>query len=168
MKTTLNLQNKIILLVLSSKWNISSNASVRKEIIHSLDDKHIMLFIGSKDVIDMRNCDINLGYITSRNELRELFSISDAFINLSHEDSLSIINLESQSCGTPAISFDITGLPETISPAGKSFPMTNIHELALCISNIKSKSEEIKMESRNFIKNNFDKDINTRLYLDLF
>ena len=167
LKTKLNIQNKIVLLVLSSKWNISSNSSARKEILSLLGDNHIMIFIGSKDVLDMRECDINMGYVSSRSRLRELFSLADAFINLSHEDSLSIINLESQSCGTPVLSFKVTGLPETISPAGKSFPLSNIHDLALYISNIKGKSDDTIMECRNFIIQNFNKDINYKLYLDL-
>ena len=57
---------------------------------------------------------INIGVIRDRQKMNELFAISSAFINTTLEDNFPTVNLESLSNGTPVITFNTGGSPETI------------------------------------------------------
>ena len=55
------------------------------------------------------------GYTKNRNELAQLYTMADVFVNVTREDSLSLINVEAQACGTPVVTFDQTGVSDTVS-----------------------------------------------------
>lgn len=46
------------------------------------------------------------GFVKSRTELAEYYSISDVFVNVTKVDSLPTVNIESIACGTPVITYD--------------------------------------------------------------
>lgn len=48
------------------------------------------------------------------NELAKIYSGSDLYINFSREETFGMTNYEAQACGTPVISYDNGGSPETI------------------------------------------------------
>ena len=45
------------------------------------------------------------GYTKNREELAQLYTMADCFANTTREDSLSLINVESQACGVPRYNF---------------------------------------------------------------
>ena len=47
-------------------------------------------------------------------ELAKLYSAADVFINPTYEDNYPTVNLESEACGTPVISYDTGGCRETL------------------------------------------------------
>lgn len=48
------------------------------------------------------------------NELAEIYTASDVFVNLTYEDTYPTVNLEARACGTPIITYNIGGCFETI------------------------------------------------------
>ena len=50
----------------------------------------------------------------SREELAEIYTAADMFLNLTYEDTYPTVNLEAQACGTPVITYDTGGCRETI------------------------------------------------------
>lgn len=54
------------------------------------------------------------GFTRNREELAELYSAADVFVNCSWEDTLSSLNIEAQACGTPVVTYDSTGSKETV------------------------------------------------------
>lgn len=64
------------------------------------------------------------GYITALQrtnnvqELVELYSVADLFFNPTYEDNLPTTNLEAIACGTPVLTYQTGGSPETVGDNG--------------------------------------------------
>ena len=50
----------------------------------------------------------------SQQELAEYYSMADTFVNLTYLDTFPTVNLEALACGTPVITYDTGGSPESI------------------------------------------------------
>ena len=62
-------------------------------------------------------------------QLAEIYSAADVFVNLTYEDTFPTVNLEAQACGTPVVSYDVCGCPETIRPGcGETVPCGSIRQ----------------------------------------
>ena len=46
-------------------------------------------------------------------ELAEIYSAADVFVNPTHQDTYPTVNLEARACGTPVITYDVGGSPES-------------------------------------------------------
>lgn len=51
------------------------------------------------------------------NELASLYSNADVFVNLTYEDNFPTTNLEAMACGTPVITYNTGGSPESLDVA---------------------------------------------------
>lgn len=47
-------------------------------------------------------------------QLAQIYSAADVFVNPTYEDTFPTVNLEAQACGTPVVSYDVCGCPETV------------------------------------------------------
>lgn len=59
---------------------------------------------------------IPIGLTSDQEELAEIYSAADVFVNPTREDNYPTVNLEAISCGTPVVTFDSGGSAETIPP----------------------------------------------------
>ena len=50
----------------------------------------------------------------NKNQLAAIYSSADVFFNPTMEDNYPTVNLESEACGTPVITYDTGGCAETI------------------------------------------------------
>ena len=57
-----------------------------------------------------------LGRTNSRRELAEIYTAADVYVNPTYEDNYPSTNLEAQACGTPVITYDAGGSPESVPP----------------------------------------------------
>ena len=70
-----------------------------------------------------------LGVQRTENAIRlaEIYSTADAFANPTYADTFPTVNLEAQACGTPVISYEVCGCPETIQPGcGETVPCGDV------------------------------------------
>lgn len=74
----------------------------------------------------------HIGWRGTARKLAELYAAGDAFILPSLEDNLPNVMLESISCGTPLIAFDVGGMPDVIQPekTGWLVPVGDFEQLA--------------------------------------
>lgn len=59
---------------------------------------------------------IGLGKTGSQRELAEIYTAADVFVNPTYEDNYPTTNLEAQACGTPVVTYDTGGSPESVPP----------------------------------------------------
>lgn len=71
-------------------------------------------------------------------ELAELYSLADVFVNPTYEDNFPTTNLEAMACGTPVITYNTGGSPEAVDfNTGIVVGKGDVEELAKSISVIK-------------------------------
>ena len=46
----------------------------------------------------------------------EIYTAADVFVNLTYEDNYPTVNLESQACGTPCLTYRTGGSVESVTP----------------------------------------------------
>ena len=82
----------------------------------------------------------------NQNELAELYSGASVFVNPTYQDNYPTTNLEAISCGTPVITYNTGGSPESLNKrTGIIVPKGSINKVAKCIN------ESINMKKRIFL-----------------
>jgi Glycosyltransferase len=77
------------------------------------------------------------------NQLADLYSAADVFVNPTWEDNYPTTNLEAQACGTPVITYRTGGASESIIPGtGFIIPQGDLDKLLSGILSIKEKGKE--------------------------
>ena len=101
----------------ASKWLQASNRKGLDTIVKSLkaDERLFLYGCTPRQMKAIQNEKITLIPFTPHKPvLATIYSMADLFINCTHMDTCSFINIESQACGTPVITFDNTGASETV------------------------------------------------------
>lgn len=112
------------------------------------------------------------GVLNTKNqeELAVLYSISDVFVNTTYEDTYPTVNLEAISCGTPVITYDTGGSPESITDqTGMVVPQGNITSLELAISKVRSTGKiSYEQACREYAIKHFSNRDKFRSYIELY
>ena len=101
----------------------------------------------------------------NRDELAEIYTTADVFINLSLEETFGLVVGEAMACGTPAIVYNSTACPEIVADGtgfvAKPYNIEEIHQLidktekdklsSLCISHI-NENYTVKKMTDAYIK----------------
>lgn len=167
----LGLENKYVILGPASKWLSKDNSQLLDKTVSALHDDEVLLLFGcNNDQLKLNLPHVILhGFTSNKCELAQLYSAADVFANCSHEDTLPTVNLEAQSCGTPVVVYDNTGMKETIKPGcGISVRTDDIQSFISAIADMKGRKKTSKDELHQWIQNNFDKSRNYFEYINLF
>lgn len=114
-----------------------------------------------------------LGYISSDSEISNAYSAADIFILPSLEDNLPNTLLESMSCGTAVIGFDVGGIPDVLinDVTGKLVPAKNIEKMAEAILDLvfdAEKREALSENCRKLISDKFALEVQAKNYVNLY
>ena len=167
----LGLENAYIILGPVSKWLSPINKPVLDYFSANMKRDEILLLFGANSADYKLPHNVKLyGYVSKREDLAALYSCADVFVNTSHEDSLSLINVEAQACGTPVVTFDSTGPKETVDGAiSQSIEVGNAKELYRAVSHIRDiQLDDAGTICRQFVNSLFDVNINYKKYIDLY
>lgn len=111
----LGLDDKYIILGPASKWLAPVNRVVLDYFSDNMQyDEVLLLFGATQQNISLPDNIRLYGYTKNRTELAQLYTMADVFVNCTREESLSLINVEAQACGTPVVTYDGTGVQETV------------------------------------------------------
>lgn len=167
----LNLDDKFVILAPSNKWFLDENREIFDYFALRLTSDMRILFIGNGcDESRLTDKMINCGFISSREEIRSIYSSVDVMINCTREESLSLLNVEVQACGTPVITFSNTGVKETVDDrCGFAVEDGNPKALWDSMIQIKKKGKNSFSEKCvKWVKQEFDKDKNYQEYIELY
>lgn len=111
-----NLRNKVVLLGVAHSWGKRKGIDIFMELAEMLDDTYQVLLVGlTKEQLDKLPSNIiGISRTQSQNELAEIYTMADYFINPSREESMGLVTIEALACGTPAIVSNFTAVPEVI------------------------------------------------------
>ena len=171
LRQRLNLADKFVVLGPASKWLQPINRETFEYFVKHLPEDCTLLLFGSNEKLDNLPDNVKLyGYTHNREELAELYSMADVMVNCSREDTLSSLNLEAQSCGTPVVTYDATGSEETVDGVcGFAVRTGDYKQLYESVLSVRAKSKKYFSEQcRGFIAENFEKKTNYQKYIKLY
>lgn len=111
-----NLQDKYIILGVASTWSTRKGLDIFIKLSKVLNSKFKIILIGlSKEQLNSIPSEI-LGFsrTESLQELAAIYTTADIYFNASKEEVMGLTTVEALACGTPAMVFDSTAIPEVI------------------------------------------------------
>lgn len=115
-KKQYGLRNKKIILGVASVWDKKKGLDTFMELSKVLDKNYQIVLIGLSNK-QIKRLPKNITGISRTENVQELvkwYSAADVFFNPTLEDNYPTVNLEAISCGTPVVSFNTGGSPETV------------------------------------------------------
>ena len=165
-----HIKGKIVLAV-AFYWDIRKGFNYLPEIAKKLGENYTIIVVGVNKN-QKRNLPKNIIAISKTNDIQqliELYSIADVFINPTLEDNFPTVNLEALACGTPVITFKTGGSIEAIDE--NCGCIVNQGDIKTLISKIKEICEKPKFEKINKCVNkakSYDKNRQLYKYIELY
>lgn len=116
LRERLGLDGKFVILGVANVWERRKGLSYFLKLAEELPEDMRIILIGLSKK-QMKGLPANVTGVvrtSSAKELAEYYSMADVFVNATLEDNFPTTNLEALSCGTPVITFDTGGSPESI------------------------------------------------------
>lgn len=135
-----NVQDKYIVLGVAVGWEGSKGLPDILKIRQQLPPQYLIVLVGASEKQARSFPEGILGIEKTANqvELAEIYSAADVFINPTHQDNYPTVNLEAAACGTPVITYNVGGSPESV-PENNVIPEDDIEGF---VSRIKQLCEE--------------------------
>lgn len=112
----IDVYGKFVILGVASPWTPKKGFDEFIELSKVIDESMVIFLVGVTRS-QSKNLPRNIKSIErteSSDQLRELYSVADVFVNLTLEDTFPTVNLEALACGTPIISYNSGGSPESV------------------------------------------------------
>jgi len=145
-----------------------------QKLIENIDkqDKYILLLIGKEQNYSLNKT--NIYFIdTIKDELAmiDLYNIVDVVVHPSVQENLSNVIMESMSCGTPVVAFDVGGNSDLIKHKNTGYLATPFNQDDL-IEGIHwvldQKDHGLSTRNRNLIIENYDTNLITPKYIKIY
>ena len=107
-------RDQFLLLGVAYDWNRSKGTDVFIELSKRLPDRFRIVLVGTNEELDHTLPDsiISIHRTASVQELAEIYTAADLFVNPTREDTYPTVNMEALACGTPVLTFRTGGSPE--------------------------------------------------------
>ena len=161
--------DKQIILCPANKWQDAINRQTFLYFLEHINSQQIIVLFGARKKYRTHHPQLYyIDYINDKRELAKLYSCADVMVNCTREESLSFINIEAQSCGTPVVTYDGTGVVETVDGlCGFAVPTGDYVQLFARTMQILT-NKPLAKECRKWVADHFDKDKNYKLYVNCY
>lgn len=169
----INLSEKLILGV-ASRWDRRKGLYDFIKLSQVLDAaEYTIVLVGLNDsqLKKLPSNILGINRTNNQSELAALYSAADVYVNPTYSDTYPTTNLESIACGTPVITYNTGGSPESITKeTGIVVACGNVEAvrngiISFCNSNISSTLSET---CRRYAMSHFDKKMCFSKYIDLY
>lgn len=115
-----NLQDKKIILGVASPWTSRKGLQDFIKLAAMLPDEWKIVLVGlsAEQKSSLPASIIGLERTDSAKELAQLYTAADVFFNPTYEDNYPTTNLEARACGTPVVTYNTGGSPESAGENG--------------------------------------------------
>lgn len=162
------LENKKIVLAVSNVWIEKKGFSDVCKLSQMLDrDQFQVVMVGltEKQMNCVPQTILPIQRTSSAEELAQIYTAADIFINLSYEETMGMVTVEAMACGLPCIVYDQTAVPEVIEPGtGIVIRAGDISKMCAAIHMMKPKNEF----SCRRVSNGYRKEISYEKYKRLY
>ena len=167
-KERYGIKNKKVILGVASVWDKKKGLDTFIEISKQLDNEYQIVLIGlnKKQIKKLPSNIIGITRTENVEELVKWYSAAEVFFNPTLEDNYPTVNLEAIACGTPVVTFNTGGSPESAYASKKNIIyMKNINKILnklINISHRKKNNNNNKMGliymTNNYLKNYVEED----------
>ncbi len=168
------LDGNFVILCMANKFFNPANSGVVKKLIDDLDPDEHLLVVGcnepQQDILQNNSNVSSFGFVRDREKLAEIYNIADVFVNLTLEDTLPTVNMESICCGTPVITYNSCGSPELIkeSETGYIIQKFDYDMLQRKLSVVKQQGLSMREQCRAMGSIKYNMYVNLQKYIDLY
>lgn len=112
-----HLENQKIVLGVASVWDKRKGLDDFIKLSEMLDSTYSVVLVGISEKQKRRLPEGIIGITRTNNttQLAEIYTAADVFVNPTYEDNYPTVNLEAQACGTPVITYNTGGSPESVN-----------------------------------------------------
>lgn len=168
-RTQYHLENKLIVLGVASVWDDRKGLHYFEKLSMDLDENFTVVIVGLTEK-QKKQLPKNILGITRTNsveELAEIYTAADVFVNPSVEDTFATTNIEALACGAPVITFKTGGSPECVDEScGIIIEKDNYNVLLTTIQSVKYKT--ISKEACLVMAQKFHKGARFLEYIDTY
>ena len=110
-------EDKKVILGVASIWEERKGLGVFINLAKELDENYVIVLVGLNKVqkkMMLPNM-IGIERTENRDELAEIYSRADVFLNPSEEESFSLVTIEAMACGTPVVALDSSAVKELVN-----------------------------------------------------
>jgi len=142
-----NIQNKFIILGVANVWERRKGLDSFIELSKKLDDSFQIVLVGlnKRQLKKIPKNIIGIQRTNSIEELAQIYTAADVFLNATYEDNFPTTNIESIACGTPVITYKTGGSVEIIDDKwGYVVEQGDIDAVIDIVKNLKGKEKKSK------------------------
>ena len=165
-----HLEDSFIVLAVASVWNTTKGIEDLKELANSLPENIKLVVVGgtlSSNTTSIENA-VCIPRTNTVKELCEIYSASDAFINLTKQDTFPTVNIEALACGLPVITYKTGGSPEILTDkTGIVVEKNNIEKMKEVLIEL-AKNNSFKKEDCIEVASHYSLDKMYESYLGLY
>ena len=165
-----HLENRKIVLGVAMGWEVRKGIDVFIKLSERLPHEYRIVLVGTDDKTDRELPAGILSIHRSQNqqELAEIYSAADVFVNPTREENYPTVNMEAIACGTPVLTFRTGGSPEMLDETcGSVVDCNDIDALEKEIIHICTDKHYTKEACLKKAKE-FDKNERFKEYIDLY
>ena len=164
-----NIEDKFIILGVASQWGERKGFKYFIELSKLIDknSKIVLVGLNNKQLKQLPQDFIGIKRTNNIEELAEIYSAVDVFVNPTLEEVLGLVNLEALACGTPVITFNTGGSIECVDEScGIVVEKGSIEEIVEAINKVKI--NRFDKESCIQRAKKFDKNERFNEYIELY
>ena len=165
------MKDKFVILGVSMGWSHKKGIDDFIELSQMLSDNEIIVLIGltDKQIETLPNNIIGIKRTANADELCDYYNMADVYVSASVEETMGLTVVEAMACGTPAIVYNKTALPELISDGCGLVCEYGVKHLYEGIKEIKKhKKADYSDKCISFVSANFDKHTQYQKYCELY
>lgn len=164
--------SQFIVLGVASVWDKRKGLDDFIKLRQILDSHYSIIVVGvsKKQMKSIPDGIVGIERTENIQQLAELYSKADVFLNPTYEDNFPTTNIEALACGTPVITYNTGGSPEAVTTeTGFVVEQGNIQGLVDCINIVKDKGKDhYAAACRERAVKHFNKDDRYQEYIDLY
>ena len=165
------IERKKIILGVALPWSIYKGYNDFLKLRELLSEEYAIVMVGlsEKQMLELPKGIIGITRTDSAKELAELYTLADVMVNTTYCDNYPTVNLEAIACGTPVITYETGGSPESIDEnTGIIVKQGDILSLKEAIVRICKHSSKYKQFCINKAQRVFEKNKCFESYLDIY
>lgn len=165
------MNGKFVILSVSMGWSRKKGFDDFMELSQKLNDDEIIVLIGltDKQIEELPDNIIGMKRTANADELCDYYNMADVYVSASVEETMGLTVVEAMACGTPAVVYNKTALPELIRDGCGFVCEYGVDYLYEGIKKIRQQNKtDFSDHCIRFVSENFNKHNQYEKYCELY